>query len=577
MKKFKTKLIVIYSLLVTAIIVSLLIMVNNYTKRAIVSFLEQELKIGAEYVNSYIKSFHRPINSSLFKSEEIADALKRIAQKSQMRITIVAEDGIVLYDSELNRETMENHSYRPEIMEAKKSGLATSIRFSNTLQTEMLYVAAFFGTHYIRTAKPLIVVHQLISEITRNVVISGLVVFVVSIIINLLLASAFTRPIDESVSFINKFFNGDMNARILNYKDDELGYLQASINRLADSIQKKINDLTIEKDVLKMIIESIRDPLALFDRFGNISVHNGAFMQMVGADREIVGKSYFSVIRNSELNSKIHYAFTSRKEVIFEEAIKGKNYYVLILPFRGKQDESILLVMQDVTEQKRMQQLKSELVGNLSHELKTPISIVRGYLETIREVLNDRGAIEQFIEKAIANLERQNAIINDMLKLNKLETTVHAKDEYINIRSIIQQCVELLNLKIQKKSVSVSLDLDACDGVILGNSFLAEEIFFNLIDNAVSYNIQGGSINISARRMSNAIHIAIADTGIGIPESEIDRIFERFYRVDKSRSRETGGTGLGLAIVKHAALILGWEIDVKSSPSGSVFTVIVNE
>lgn len=576
MKKFKTKLIFVYSALIILVVFSLLALVNGHAKRAIVSFLENELKSNAVYVNSYLLSFHRPVSLSLFAEKEIDTTLKHLSKKSETRITIIGEEGTVMYDSETPRENMENHLYRPEVLEAKKNTTGTSIRFSSTLQSDMLYVATNFGRYYVRTAKPLVLVNRLIAAITRNVIISGLVVLAISIAVNLFFATSFTRPINESIRFIDRFFSGDLNARILNYKDDEIGYLQASINKLAEAIQKRIQDLTGEKDKLATIIESIRDPLALFDRYGKVSVHNSAFGKLVGTEREIVGKSYFSIIRNSELNSKIHYAFTRKDEVVFEEVVKGKNYQVYILPFHKEQDEGILLLMQDVTEQKRIQQLKSELVGNLSHELKTPISIIRGYLETIKDVVDDRKTVEQFIEKAIANLERQNAIINDMLKLNKLETTVHGKNEYVSVKSIISQCVDLLGPKIQKKNITLTLDLDACAEPVLANSFLAEEIFFNIIDNAINYNRAGGSIDIAARRDGSKISISVADTGIGIPEDEIDRIFERFYRVDKSRSRETGGTGLGLAIVKHAAILLGWEINVKSSPAGSRFTVIIS-
>lgn len=572
MKKFKTKLIFVYSVLIIIVVISLLVLVNGHAKRAIISFMKNELKYNTTYVHSYLISFHQPINQSFFENKEISTTLKHMAEKTETRITIIRENGEVIYDSEKTHEKLENHLYRPEIIAAKNSGFGTAVRFSTTVQSDMLYVAAKFEEYYVRTAKPLLLVNNLISSITRNVIISGIIVLILSIAVNLFFATSFTRPINESIRFVDRFFSGDLNARILNYKDDEIGYLQASINKLAEAIQKRIQDLTGEKDKLAMIIESIRDPLALFDRYGKVSVHNSAFGKVAGAE-DIVGKSYFSIIRNSELNSKIHYAFTRKDEVVFEETIKGKNYQIFILPFRKEKGEGILLLMQDVTEQKRIQQLKSELVGNLSHELKTPISIIRGYLETIKDVVDDRKMVEQFIEKAIANLERQNSIINDMLKLNRLETTHHGKNEYVNIKNIIGQCLDLLGPKIQKKNISLSFNLDACSEPVLANSFLAEEIFFNIIDNAINYNKQGGSIDITARHADKTVCVSIVDTGIGIPDDEIDRIFERFYRVDKSRSRETGGTGLGLAIVKHAAILLGWDIDVKSSSSGSEFTI----
>lgn len=572
-QSLKSKLIIVYSVALILFISFLLLYIHRHIQNEFRSFLKVELQQNIEYINTYLLSFHKPVNKVFFNNE-IATALKNVAQKSSLRITIIYNDGTIIFDSDANPDIMENHLYRPEILEARKKGTGMSVRYSTTMNADMLYVASYYNYYYIRAAKSLNTINALIESITKNILAVGIVVLVISIIVTALFATAFTKPIKDSLQFIHKFFNGDLEARILNYKDDEMGYLQKAMNQLADNIQQRINELTNEKNKLFMIIESIHDPIALIDEDKKIAIHNKAFAHCFEYPESITNKYYFTVIRHSELNAKIHVAFSQKQRISFEETIAGNHFQIFIYPF-AEPATGILLLMHDVTEQKRIQQLKSDLVGNLSHELKTPISIIRGYLETIKDNICDQKTAEQFIESALANVERQNAIINDMLKLNELETSSYITSESIILKKIIKQCVELLMPKIQKKNLAIVMDIESLPENILGNAFLAEEIFFNIIDNAINYNNEHGSITITGTTNPQSLTIHITDTGIGIPHDEINRIFERFYRVDKSRSRETGGTGLGLSIVKHAALILGWTIGVTSSSNGSTFSITI--
>lgn len=574
MKSLKSKLIITYSVALVLFLTFLLLYINRSINDTFTLFLKSELQQNNEYINTYCLSFNKPINRELFASKDIIYALNDLAKKSLLRITIIQQDGSIIFDSSANPKTMGNRLYRPEMLQAAKYGFGMDIRKSQTVNEEMLYVASFYDYYYIRTAKPLSTINLFIDSLTKNILIAGIVVIAGTIILNFIFASAFTRPIKESLGFIQKFFDGNLNTRILNYKDDEMGYLQKSMNQLADNIEQRINELTYEKNKLFMIIESIHDVIALIDEHQKITVFNKAFTDLFEYPETVRNKYYFTVIRNSHLNAKIHYAISQRQKISFEETIGGNNFQAFILPF-VQPSRGILLLLHDVTEQKRIQQLKAELVGNLSHELKTPISIIRGYLETIHDNICDEKTARHFISNALINVDRQNAIINDMLKLNELETSTYQLSEAVNVGIIIAQCIDLLALKIQKKNVAIVLSIDSIPESLYGNAFLAEEIFFNIIDNAINYNNPGGSITIQSTDDPHHVGITITDTGIGIPHDEINRIFERFYRIDKSRSRETGGTGLGLSIVKHATQLLGWKVAVTSSMKGSTFTVII--
>jgi two-component system phosphate regulon sensor histidine kinase PhoR len=215
-------------------------------------------------------------------------------------------------------------------------------------------------------------------------------------------------------------------------------------------------------------------------------------------------------------------------------------------------------------------------VSNVSHELKTPIAIVKGYLETIKENPDNREMMNDFIERAIENVDRQNALIQDIIKLSMIESSKEFEKEEINIRQVILNCLDIVTPKINKKDIKLKTELSSeLDYKIHANQFLVEEVFFNIIDNAINYNNQGGKLDITAEKKDEALIIKISDSGIGIPSEYIDRIFERFYRVDRSRSRATGGTGLGLSIVKHAAMVLGWKVSVASDKNGTSFTIAV--
>jgi two-component system phosphate regulon sensor histidine kinase PhoR len=347
---------------------------------------------------------------------------------------------------------------------------------------------------------------------------------------------------------------------------------------MADTIVEKIGVLVFEQNKLKTILESIGDGIVVIDESKRILVANRSFRQFFDIGCPVEGRLYFEVIRSRSLNAKIEENLSTGEESGFEERlINGRICEVNISPIRERETlQGILVVLRDVTEKKRIEQIKTDLVGNMSHELKTPITIMKGYLETIRDNMENSRLCADFVDRAIENADRQNAIINDILKLNIIETSSQFSEEDVNLFDIIKGCVEMLNPKALKRNITVGTDMDALNGTIRGNRFLAEEIFFNLIDNAINYNRESGSIFIGAERKGSSTVITVSDTGIGIPADSIDRVFERFYRVDKSRSRATGGTGLGLSIVKHAAELLGWSVSVASRDEGSVFTLEIN-
>ncbi|HNW30354.1 MAG TPA: ATP-binding protein [Spirochaetota bacterium] len=509
----------------------------------------------------------------------VGDREMRIRELSEiigLRITLVDFKGKVIADSQyVNIDSMDNHRYRIEIKDAVARGMGESIRYSGTLRTDMLYLAKKSDVEIIRLAKPLQEVDENIARLRGYILLVGAITLLLSSMVVVFITRRITRPINETMSFASDFSSGDFSRRIPNYSDDEIGTLQKALNRMADTVVDKINNLIFEQNKLEKTIESINDGIAVVGRDKKILVANRAFKSLLDIDSTVIGKLFFEAIRNRTLNARIEQAHGTGIAVTFEETfLNGRHCDVFINPIAGEGElGGILIVLHDTTEKKKIEEMKTDLVGNMSHELKTPVAILKGYLETMESHLSDPDAARELLQKALANVDRQSSLINDILKLNRLETSQEFSTEYVDVREIIRSSIEILAPKSLKKNVSIIFNTDGQSALAPGNRFLAEEIFFNIIDNAITYNVDGGSITVDMEKHGARLIVAIVDTGIGIPEESIDRIFERFYRVDKSRSRSTGGTGLGLSIVKHAAEILGWNIRVSSASAGTKFII----
>ena len=573
-KKISNRIILSFMALIAILIIVLLFLILDHIRGYHLNILKREMTEKLNFIELEIRNNpYRYLRSSIPDRQAFIHGLSRIVN---LRITLVDFNGIVIADSEYtNVGAMDNHRYRPEINRSLSEGTGDSIRFSNTLRTDMLYMAKKSDLEVIRLAKPLREVDESIAQLRAYILMAGGIALLLSGLLVIVISRRIARPINETMSFARDFSNGEFSRRISNYSNDEIGLLQKALNRLADTVVEKINTLLFEQNKLNKTIESINDGIAVVGKDKKILVANRAFKMLLDIDADVVGRLFFEAIRNRSLNSHIEYAHATGETASFEETfLNGRHCDVYINPIAGEQElGGILIVLHDTTEKKKIEQMKTDLVSNMSHELKTPIAILKGYLETMEPHLCDPEMAKDLLKKALANVDRQASLINDILKLNRLETSKDFTTEFIDLRSVVRNSIEILGPKARKKNVSITFNTDGQHAMVPGNRFLAEEIFFNIIDNAINYNVEGGTINIDMEKSGDRLIVAVVDTGIGIPEDSIGRIFERFYRVDKSRSRSTGGTGLGLSIVKHASDILGWNIRVSSDTSGTKFVI----
>jgi len=574
-KKLSTKLIFAYVSLIICLTLIVFLLLGTLLRDTHISMIRETMAKDTSLIELKMKELGIK-TPARFKKE--IDLLSRIMK---LRITIIKNNGLVIADSEVDDASrMDNHLYRKEISSALEDKSGYSIRYSNTLKIDMLYYAHKSSDYVIRLAQPLYEVESSLNSLKSLILNVSLIVIITSILIITLISIKFTRPINETMEFALDFTKGNYNKRILNYSEDEIGILQNSLNKMADTIVATLKEHIFEQEKLKTTIESISDGIALIDGNKSIIISNNSFLEMLSIKTTLENKQYFEVIRNRKLNSMIEQSLKKIEKSSFELQLQNERILEIILsPIQSNKSlQGILIVLHDISERKKIEQIKSDLVSNVSHELKTPIAIVKGYLETIDENLDNREMTREFISRAIDNIDRQNAIIEDIIKLSMIESSTDFQNQIIDIRNIVENCIEILSPKIQQKGITVKAKFKKSDSFsISGNQFLAEEIFFNLIDNALNYNKENGTINISGEVLEDKMVFKVKDSGIGIPEESIDRIFERFYRVNKGRSRTSGGTGLGLSIVKHAVMVQQWNISVKSGCSGTTFTIITGK
>lgn len=515
---------------------------------------------------------------------------KDLGQKASCRITIINVKGKVLADSErLPGEIpqMENHLGRPEIKKALAGNAGIDIRYSSTLKIDMLYAALPLKDKnetvaVLRLALPLHSVQKTLFTI-RKIVLFGLsFALVVAFILGSILAARTVDPINKMIHVSHQFSTGDFSRRVVSGSKDEIGELAATFNKMAQDIEDKISQAKEQNQKLAAIFNSMIEGIIVVDRESRIVSVNPTVEKIFDiSKKEAEGKLFLETIRNNDIF-----------EVINNAMAKGESAYgeiTLIYPvhgtfqtsatpiFTGNTVSGCLVVVHDITEIRRLERVRSDFVANVSHELKTPLTSIKGFIETLLEgALDDKANSRAFLNIIQEHAERLNNLVNDLLSLSHLESKEIVLDKRdINVRQQAEEVILGFKSQLRKNNIDVKNELPA--GLLVkADKNRLEQVFTNLIDNAIKFNKDKGHIKIYCQDIDGKIKITIEDSGIGIPGNDIPRIFERFYRVDKARSRDLGGTGLGLSIVKHIIELHGGSIGVESTEGlGSEFWFIL--
>jgi two-component system phosphate regulon sensor histidine kinase PhoR len=506
------------------------------------------------------------------KKEEIQKYISEKARYTDSRITLIDPDGWVLADSIENPLYMDNHAGRPEIKKALSGQNNFIIRYSNTLKKNMLYYAYLVKENnkaigVLRTSVFIDDMDKLIIglKIQYLLIISFLIA--VSIGGILIIHYNFKREIERFSAISRKVSEGNFDIQFSKNESYEIKELSKSFKNMITKIKTLISELVFEKEEIESIISSIDEGIAVIDQNGKITRANGSFLKIFDA-QTIDNKYYWEIIRVNEIVEFIKTG-DNRENKVMEVEVYKKIFLCGLnrLPLRNE----LVLVFYNITGLKNWETMKKELVTNVSHELGTPLTAIRGYVETLLDNEKDEDRLK-YLNIISRHTERLNNIIKDLSTLSQLEEKNAAPlNESVNIKDVISNILPIFNDKIKEKGLNLTFAADDNLKMIKGDSFKLEQAFINLLDNAVKYT-EKGEIAITITNEGNRVKVEIKDTGLGIPETDLERIFERFYVVDKSRSRAQGGTGLGLAIVKHIVALHGGGISVQSKlGSGTVF------
>jgi two-component system phosphate regulon sensor histidine kinase PhoR len=514
-----------------------------------------------------------------------------IGRGSSTRVTYIAPDGVVMADSQQDPAGMDNHGRRPEVLAALEVGRGSSLRFSDTLHERMMYFAHVARGRedsgrsvlaIVRVAVPVTAIEQALGAVYLRVVLGGVVIASLAVVLALAVSRRLSRPLEELRAAAERFAAGDLQMRIPIPGNDEIGRVARSMNHMAAELDDYIRAISSERNEREAVLSSMVEGVLAVDRGQHVIALNRAGARLLGLDAaQAVGRSIQAAVRNTRLQAFVAEALASEEPLESDIEFRGTSPRFVQAhgaPVRGADGSRIgaVVVLHDVTALRRLEAVRSDFVANVSHELKTPITSIKGFLETLLSgALEDPQTARRFIGIAVRQADRLHAIIEDLLTLSSLEQGDGERSMSVQscrVTDVVAGAVEICASEAAGKNVAIEVECDPALEAVL-NPALVEQALVNLIDNAVKYSGEGGRVVVrSTPREAGGLVVEVCDSGVGIDARHLERLFERFYRVDKARSRKLGGTGLGLAIVKHIAQAHGGTVSVTSVPGqGSTF------
>lgn len=507
-----------------------------------------------------------------------------------VRFTVIDAAGKVLGDSQGHPQTMASHFDRPEFQAALHGQIGSDSRPSETLDQRMLYVAVPMRQDgriiaVVRTAVAMTELKTALGLLNRSILHSGLMIAVFLALLSLLFSSMITRPLEQLRQGAQRFAQGDLTHRLAVSNTREIGQLAESMNAMAAQLDQRLRTITAQKNEQQAILSSMTEGVAAFGPAGTVLSLNTAAAEMLQVSaQQAAGRLIEEVVRSIELQQYIRQVLEGDTvpagcTVQLPEGRSRRLLQVQAAPLRDEAGEKIgaIAVLNDITHIQRLEEIRRDFVANVSHELKTPVTSIKGFIETLLDgALNNPQDCRRFLEIIRRQADRLGSIIDDLLLLASIEQRkeqMRIELEPAPLHAILNAAAEVCQNKAAEKNIPVEIDcpqtLRACV-----NASLLEQAVVNLLDNAITYSPAGSPVRLEARPDGSDVLIRVIDRGCGIPAEHLPRLFERFYRVDKARSRKLGGTGLGLSIVKHIAGLHNGTVSVESTPGqGSIFTL----
>ena len=554
------------------------------------SFRKFYLNDVADGLKSRAYLIEKQISTNLAekKVQDIDNLCKEIGNLSSTRITVILPNGEVIADSDEKPGNMRNHADRPEFKDALEQGSGNSIRPSETLGKKMMYQAIALKQNdeiqaVVRTSVPITAIDEALKSIYAKLLWAGIIISICAAAISLLISKKISRPVEQMTEVAKHFASGELNLRLPISNTTELAELANALNEMAQQLNARINTITEERSQIRAILSSMIEGVLAVDSAGHIVSINKAAAELLDIDAsKSQGLSIEEAIRNPQLQEYIKNTFENKRQTETDYFVLNESGRFLQLQGSALTDNEgknngAVLVLHDITRTRHLEEVRRDFVANVSHELKTPVTSIKGFVETLLDgAVNDSQEARRFLEIIAKHSDRLNAIIEDLLSLSRLEEDSEKRRlsfEETKIKPTLVSAIELSKLNADKKHIEVEL---LCDDQVTAkiNSALIEQAVLNLIDNAIKYSQENSKILVNSQIKDNEILIKVSDQGCGIEKEHLERIFERFYVVDKGRSRKLGGTGLGLSIVKHIAQVHGGYIQVESTiGKGSIFKI----
>jgi two-component system phosphate regulon sensor histidine kinase PhoR len=541
------------------------------------SSIEQRLVTQAQLIAELLS--HNPD-----VAPDLDEEADRLAGLLQMRVTLIGADGRVLGDSDLEGQALadvENHLQRPEVQQARAQGIGVIARYSTTVRTEMLYAAVTTRhpqVRYVRVALPVTTV----SEQIRRVGGQALLAFMVAIPFALALAWVASALLSKRVRAIaavaRRYSQGDLTRSSYDYGADELGEVARVLDGSVQELGRRLDELLRDRARLDAILSGMVEGVLVLDAAGRIQLANRAAQSMLRMDTSSIGRPYVEVIRHPDIAAQLGTALRGGEVDSREVSLTrdpGRTFVARAAPVSRGGGGGAVLVLHEITDLRRADQIRRDFVANVSHELRTPLTAIRGYVEALLDDRSDSEEGRRFLEIIARHSARMERLVSDLLRLARLDARQEALDlAPCDMQQLFNTVIADVAETAEAKHQSVTATVEAPAHRILADPAKLHDVLRNLIENAVHYSPENAAIRLEANRENGMVRIAVSDSGPGIPPEDLSRVFERFYRVDKSRARP-GGTGLGLAIVKHLVELHGGQAVAENRPEGGARFVIM--
>jgi two-component system phosphate regulon sensor histidine kinase PhoR len=561
-----------------ALLVSVLLAVDFFAER---SFRADYERIGFEQLTAIARIAQaRPPHwtpAASGQPEDLAPLRDWVTQMaaSGARVTVITADGRVLADSQSDPQTMENHATRPEIMEAMAKGDGRSIRHSVTINRDLLYYAVRQDTFagppaVLRFALPLETVDEVLSSFRRRLWLASFFILLVAGAISMLFSRSFTGRVERLKEFSRRVAEGDFRPQPRDGSGDALEALGISLNRTAARLDRTIQTLTEERNLSSAILGSMVEGVAVVNGSERLVFANPGFAEILGLDvPPTSGSALVEVVRQTELVEAVRQVLAGEARVqseIVTGTLRQHYFAITVASVRAGDTIGAVVVLHDITELRKLERVRRDFVANVSHEFRTPLTAIQGFAETLLAgAIDDPQNRTRFLEIILEHSRRLARLTEDLLMLSKMDAErLELEIRRLSVSQLIESCLETAQRRAAEKDLRISVNAPQRLPDIAGDRRRLAEVLQNLLDNAIQYTLPGGQIMLSAESGGDEVVLTVSDTGIGIPQADQPRIFERFYRVDVARSREAGGTGLGLAIAKHLVEIHGGRLWVES-------------